>query len=187
MRKTFKYRGHKFTVLGQIGDSVRGAAINYVKFDKCLEEMFNKYKGTYNHNKFYKKHDGEADIFKLEGFDKPVIPMENTFMIWEGETKPYNGIKEKVIIQNLKQTDVSQLKEWGYTATDIEEIDKIMNYTDFETSRGKKISMTTARRMLGTTEFLSGMSRAAFHWDSSRECANGKGSVSFNCRRWYKP
>ena len=185
MRKTFKYRGHKFTVLGQFADTVKGAAMNYTRRDMYLDNTFNKYKGTYDYDKFYKIHDGEADIFKLEGFDKPVVPCANTFMIWEGETKSYDET-QKDVIKNLKDNDVSLLKGWGYDMKEIYQIDKIFEYTTFETSRGKKVNAKTARRMLGTEQFISGLSRAAFHWDSLRECANGKGSVSFDCRKWYK-
>lgn len=185
MRKTFKYRGHKFTVLGQFADSVKGAAINYTRRDEYLDDTFDKYKGTYDYDKFYKIHNGEADVFKLEGFDKPVVPCANTFMIWEGETKPYDET-QKDTIKNLKNGDVSLLKEWGCEMKDIYRIDEVFEYTSFETSRGKKVSASTARRMLGTPAFLSGLSRSAFHTTSLRDCANGKGNVYIDSREYFR-
>lgn len=86
----------------------------------------------------------------------------------------------------LKKTDVKQLKEWGYNLQDIMQIDDVIDYTVFETSRRKKINESTARRMLGTCAFLSGLSRAAFHWSAERDCANGKGRVSFDCSEYFK-
>lgn len=185
MNNTFNYNGHTFTAIGQIADSMLGSALSHTRHDEHLDKTFNKYKGTYDYDMFYKTHGGEADIFKLEGFDKPVIPCANTFMIWEGKTQPYDE-NRKTVITNLKQSNIEQLKEWGYTLKDIEQIDKIMNHTVFKTSRGKQISMTTAKRMLGINDFLSGMCRAAFHWSAVRGCANGKGTVSFDCSKWYK-
>lgn len=89
-------------------------------------------------------------------------------------------------MKHLKETDIKQLKEWGYSLQDIMQIDDVIDYTVFETSRHKKIDDVTARRVLGTYAFLSGLSRAAFHWSAERDCANGKGTVSFDCGAYFK-
>lgn len=89
-------------------------------------------------------------------------------------------------MKHLKKTDVKQLKEWGYSLQDIMQIDDVVDYTLFETSRKKRIDEFIARRMLGTYNFLSGLSRAAFHWSAERDCANGKGTVSFDCSAYFK-
>lgn len=89
-------------------------------------------------------------------------------------------------MKHLKETDIKQLKEWGYSLQDIMQIDDVVDYTLFETSRKKRIDEFIARRMLGTYNFLSGLSRAAFHWSAERDCANGKGTVSFDCSAYFK-
>ena len=89
-------------------------------------------------------------------------------------------------MKHLSKTDVAQLEQWGYKDNDIVQIDDVIDYTVFETSREKKVSALIARRMLGTYAFLSGLSRAAFHWSSLRDCANGKGYIYFDCSAYFK-
>ena len=82
---------------------------------------------------------------------------------------------------NLTAQDKQTLLSWGYTEEDflqIEEaanrgkIEHIIKYFTGENVR--KISPKSAINYLGRTEFLSGLSRAAFHWTAIRDIAQGE-------------
>lgn len=51
-------------------------------------------------------------------------------------------------------------------------------YWDLE--HGKEITANEARKMLGTSEFMSGLDRACFHWTSSRNTPDGKAYIHFD-------
>jgi len=83
----------------------------------------------------------------------------------------------------LLKTDKEILTQWGYEDEDIKQIEKATTKTVYELNN-EKISITTALEVLGREEFLSGISRSAFHWSSSREGINGE-RVSFDSSRLF--
>ena len=80
--------------------------------------------------------------------------------------------------------DTKLLQEWGYSQEDIEQIKYARKFVVLEI-KYKKISIDEAIEILGRENFLSGLSRASFHWTCSR--ANDKGvSVYFDCSKMFK-
>ena len=80
--------------------------------------------------------------------------------------------------RNLTENDTSLLKSWGYTEIDFSQINAAFGKTTYELigKKGKstKISAKKAKEILGTETFLSGLSRSAFHFASSRTSENGE-------------
>lgn len=70
----------------------------------------------------------------------------------------------------LTQEDKKQLLEWGYPKEDIDQIQEAIKVCKI-TVDDKRISTAKAIEILGKTEFLSGISRSAFHWSALR-CKN---------------
>ncbi len=85
----------------------------------------------------------------------------------------------------LTHADKVLLKSWGFTDQDmfqIEEATKRAIYTTYKPdASGKlvavKIKNTEALSILGRSNYLSGISRSAFHYTSER--SNGKGEIVF--------
>ena len=67
----------------------------------------------------------------------------------------------------LTKKDKEQLLKWGYLEEDFAQIQRAIDNGKIEsfsrTDHWKPISVETALKMIGRTEFLSGISRAAFH------------------------
>lgn len=88
----------------------------------------------------------------------------------------------------LTDKDKELLRKWGYPESDLLQIEdaanegKIKSYRK-ETASWNHISVDGAIRILGRTEFLSGLSRAAFHRSAQRE-NNGR-RVSFDLGVWW--
>lgn len=88
----------------------------------------------------------------------------------------------------LSKNDKKQLLDWGYLQEDIPVIENaINNGMEFTTlyPNGKDrnhISPEGAKRLLGTTEFLSGVGRSTFHSSAIRE--NNKKKVYFYYKWW---
>lgn len=80
--------------------------------------------------------------------------------------------------------DKVQLTEWGYSESDIKQIEEAAsrNHTIY-TMGGQRISREEAINLLGRKEFLSGISRSAFHFTASRETENGK-FIRFDSSKW---
>ena len=57
---------------------------------------------------------------------------------------------------------------------------------DLVTGKRRKIGQKTAIQILGRETFLSGLSRAAFHWSSSRYSADQLLEVSFYCGKLFR-
>lgn len=68
----------------------------------------------------------------------------------------------------LKPNEIDILLNWGNTEDDIAQIEEGVNYATFKTNNNKKVDWCTAKRMVGTMNFLSGISRAAFHFTAHR-------------------
>lgn len=91
-------------------------------------------------------------------------------------------------IKNLTKQDIEMLRKWGYLDEDLLQISKAITNTDyFYSNNGKeeKITHKQARELLGDEKFLSGISRSAFHYSSSREI-DGNGYVFFDSSKMFK-
>ncbi len=76
----------------------------------------------------------------------------------------------------LSADDMKLLKSWGYPESDFRQIQEAMGRkTKLTLSHrqkkvpNRKISHKEARQLLGDEDYLSGISRSAFHWTSLRE------------------
>lgn len=86
----------------------------------------------------------------------------------------------------LTKKDKEQLLKWGYLEEDFAQIERAINNGNIESyskrNGWKQIPPETAVRMIGRKEFLSGVSRAAFHASAQREDAKNRYRVSFEYR-----
>lgn len=74
-------------------------------------------------------------------------------------------------IFTLNLTDKGILKSWGYPTDEFPQIEEAVNrsvYTLTDKEKETKISWNKAMELLGQRDFLSGISRSAFHWSASR-------------------
>lgn len=91
-------------------------------------------------------------------------------------------------LRNLTKHDIEILKEWGYLDEELPQISRAITKTDYFhyfNGNSEKITHKQARELLGDEQFLSGISRSAFHYTAGREI-EGKGSVSFDSARMFK-
>lgn len=88
----------------------------------------------------------------------------------------------------LTDVDKELLTHYGYTATDFAQIEECANKSvyilDEESPGARPIRIEEALQLLGRELFLSGISRSAFHWTSSRETPDGQHTVSFESGRF---
>lgn len=89
--------------------------------------------------------------------------------------------------------DKELLASWGETPDDIAQIERAsksnileLKLEDLVTGKRRKIGQKTAIQILGRETFLSGLSRAAFHWSSSRYSADQLLEVSFYCGKLFR-
>ena len=93
----------------------------------------------------------------------------------------------------LQKRDIDLLKKWGYPDDDIPQIQEAINVSKYELhkadapySKVKDLTAAEEYEKAGREQFLSGIARSAFHWDSSRECEkNMKYTVWFNSRALF--
>lgn len=92
---------------------------------------------------------------------------------------------------NLTDDDKQLLKEWGYSKTNIIQIEEAAQRAntsyELQTPDGliKKISRETVLSTLGRKKYLAGLCRSAFHVDATIE-TNDNGFVFFDSRRLFK-
>ena len=84
----------------------------------------------------------------------------------------------------LSEDDKSYLKKNGTTKKDIEWIECALVMSTFK-FRGRRISAEKAICLLGQENFLSGLSRSAFHWSAVRNTEDGE-RVMFDSSRLCK-
>lgn len=84
----------------------------------------------------------------------------------------------------LTKTDKELLIKWGHKEDDIKQIEKATTKTTYELNN-EKISRERAIELLGREEYLSGISRSAFHWSSVRNTNNGE-TVYFDSSKLFK-
>lgn len=89
----------------------------------------------------------------------------------------------------LNETDKTILREIGVPDADFQQIEQAASKTVYEhypkTGVGWKISADKAVNLLGRKEYLSGLSRSAFHWSAMRETKNGD-QVYFDSSRYFE-
>ncbi|MDA3053258.1 hypothetical protein OFO01_07160 [Campylobacter sp. JMF_01 NE2] len=86
----------------------------------------------------------------------------------------------------LTQEDKEYLLKYGNLEQDLEQIEQGINVGVFK-YKNRKISYKKAIELLGRDEFLSGASRASFHWNTSRETLNGDENVDFDFSDLFLP
>ena len=93
----------------------------------------------------------------------------------------------------LTKEDKLLLFGWGEQVNDIKQIERaskcdILKLTleNNITGKKKRIGQKEAIRLLGRKTFLSGLSRAAFHWSSERKTENELFSISFDCSKLFE-
>lgn len=84
----------------------------------------------------------------------------------------------------LTSNDKELLKEWGYKDNDMGQIEEATRRTIYKMD-GEKISTKKALEELGREEYLSGISRSAFHWSSARNSKNEK-TVFFDSSKLFE-
>lgn len=90
----------------------------------------------------------------------------------------------------LTPDDKQLLSQWGNLDNDIEQICEAIRRTTYtayatDSKKGRRVSANTAVKILGRKEFLSGISRSAFHFDAIRENVDGI-KVSFDSRKLFQ-
>lgn len=84
----------------------------------------------------------------------------------------------------LSDKDKKMLLNWGYRKSDLEQIEVATSLTRYE-FKGRLISDAMARSLLGDREYLSGISRSAFHWSATRYTPTGEG-ICFDSSALFK-
>lgn len=84
----------------------------------------------------------------------------------------------------LTKSDIDYLLRIGHHADEIPQIKEAVRKCRYTDEKGDIITAEAALKNLGDEEFLSGISRAAFHWSSGRE--KGKHYVTFNCSNMFR-
>jgi hypothetical protein len=84
----------------------------------------------------------------------------------------------------LTSEDKKILKENGYLDKDMHQIEEATARTVYEMN-DKEISQKKALEVLGREEYLSGISRSAFHWSAVRSNSNGE-TVYFDSSKLFK-
>jgi hypothetical protein len=84
----------------------------------------------------------------------------------------------------LKREDKELLIEWGYKEEDLNQIEEATTKTTYEMN-GKKVSQKKALEILGERQYLSGISRSAFHRSAVRNNINGE-LVYFDSSKLFK-
>ena len=86
----------------------------------------------------------------------------------------------------LSLVDKTLLLRWGYQTADFPQIEAAMQSRNTKyTLEGQTISQATAITVLGRKQFLTGISRSAFHSTAARETEDGK-TVLFDSSRLFK-
>lgn len=100
---------------------------------------------------------------------------------------------KKPIIRKLEKWQKEKLLEWGYQEDDIAQIEKALTKTTFtmhfnklDGLKDKKITQWEARWHLTPEDFLSGLSRSAFHYSSSRTSKEGDFTIHFDSSKLFR-
>lgn len=75
----------------------------------------------------------------------------------------------------LTEEDKRMLRDWGHPVEDFPQIENAANLSIFDLDGEKSVSWEEAVEAIGREQFLSGISRSAFHWSSSRDGVDSDG------------
>lgn len=86
----------------------------------------------------------------------------------------------------LTVADKEQLRSWGHPGSDFQQIEQAMqkSKTTYKMD-GKRITRDEAQNLLGRKEWLSGISRSAFHLTAARQTPDGR-TVLFDSSALFK-
>ena len=84
----------------------------------------------------------------------------------------------------LTKQDKELLKRYGHSEDDIKQIARAIQRTEY-TVDGAQITADEAVTILGREDFLSGISRSAFHYTASRE-SEDHSIVSFDSSKLFR-
>lgn len=85
----------------------------------------------------------------------------------------------------LSNEDKEILRKWGHSEDDLKQIEEATRKTVYELNSKEKISCQDAIKLIGRKEFLSGISRSAFHWSALRYTEDGNNFVSFDSSKLF--
>lgn len=89
----------------------------------------------------------------------------------------------------LTKKDIAYLLSLGFEKEDISQIEEAIGKTTYELTCGdivKKVGVKEAVSLLGREEFLSGISRSAFHFIAERPIKGESGSIYFDSSKLFK-
>lgn len=84
----------------------------------------------------------------------------------------------------LTKSEIETLNKWGYPDKDILQIEQAIKICKYWDENDKRVSRKKTIEMLGREEWLSGIARAAFHWDSVR--GEEGNTILFDCSKLFK-
>lgn len=89
----------------------------------------------------------------------------------------------------LNEQDKALLLRWGYPESELKQIQDACNEARItltnDLGKKRRITAKVAARVLWREQFLSGISRAAFHCDATRVTPEGMG-VHFDLSHWWR-
>lgn len=92
----------------------------------------------------------------------------------------------------LTKEDKKRLLEMGHPEEELEHLQKAANiakykiYANSDDERDKRIGAREAVALLGRDTWLSGISRAAFHWDCARTTLDGRHEIDIDCSALFR-
>ena len=87
----------------------------------------------------------------------------------------------------LTEADKTLLVQWGHTEDDFRQIEEAMQKSKTSYKLGsKRITRDEAIRLLGRKDYLSGISRSAFHWTATRPVHMSGEKVYFDSSKLFK-
>ena len=117
-----------------------------------------------------RKATGEGDLFgiKIEITD---LDKDRTYVA-NGEADCKG--RKAAMKMKLTDSDKALLIKWGFKKADLGQIEKATNKTEYIIDN-EKITLTEVLDILNREDYLSGISRSAFHWSACRQ--NDKGQI----------
>lgn len=86
----------------------------------------------------------------------------------------------------LTKQDKEIIRKWGHLEDNMKQIEEATRKTVYELNDKEKISCNEAIKLLGREEFLSGISRSAFHWSALRYTEDGNNFVCFDSSKLFQ-
>lgn len=84
----------------------------------------------------------------------------------------------------LTEQDKLILRNWGYPESDMKQLQRAASWCKYEGENDERLVAKEVISILGRETWLSGISRAAFHYSATRE--NNGQTVYFDCYAMHK-